>query len=95
MVFQEQFSIATRGHGDMHDLTEAVAEIVRRSRIRSGIVHVFNVGSTAAVSTIEFEPGLLQDLYPRNAVAFRLPCVRPSGSGDQLRQSDWRTTPTP
>ena len=62
MVFQEQFSIATRGHGDMHDLTEAVADIVRRSKIRVGIVHVFNVGSTAAVGTIEFEPGLLRDL---------------------------------
>ena len=62
MVFQEQFSIATRGHGDMHDLTEAVADIVKRSKIRVGIVHVFNVGSTAAVGTIEFEPGLLRDL---------------------------------
>jgi secondary thiamine-phosphate synthase enzyme len=62
MVFQEQLTIATRGHGDMHDLTEAVAAIVTRSRIRTGIVHVFNIGSTAAVGTIEFEPGLRKDL---------------------------------
>jgi len=62
MVFQEQLTVATRGHGDMHDLTEAVARIVARSRVRKGIVHIFNVGSTAAVGTIEFEPGLLRDL---------------------------------
>jgi secondary thiamine-phosphate synthase enzyme len=62
MVFQEQFTVATAGHGDMHDLTERVAAVVARSRARTGLVHVFNVGSTAAVGTIEFEPGLRQDL---------------------------------
>jgi secondary thiamine-phosphate synthase enzyme len=62
MVVQERFTIPTRGHGDMHDLTERVAAIVKRSRIRQGIVHVFNVGSTASVGTIEFEPGLREDL---------------------------------
>jgi secondary thiamine-phosphate synthase enzyme len=62
MVFQEQFTVATRGHGDMHDLTERVAAVVARSKVRTGLVHVFNVGSTAAVGTIEFEPGLQRDL---------------------------------
>jgi secondary thiamine-phosphate synthase enzyme len=62
MVFQEQFEVSTTGHGDMHDLTEPVARVVARSRVRTGIVHVFTVGSTAAVGTIEFEPGLRQDL---------------------------------
>jgi secondary thiamine-phosphate synthase enzyme len=62
MVFQEQITVSSRGHGDMQDLTEAVTEVVRRSKIRTGIVQVFNVGSTAAIGTIEFESGLLQDL---------------------------------
>jgi secondary thiamine-phosphate synthase enzyme len=62
MVFQEQLTIATNGHGDMHDLTEQVAAIVARSQVRTGVVHVFNLGSTATVGTIEFEPGLQQDL---------------------------------
>ncbi len=62
MVFQEQLSIQTRGHGDMHDLTEQVAAIVARARIQTGIAHVFEVGSTASVGLIEFEPGLRQDL---------------------------------
>jgi len=46
----------------MHDLTDDVARIVTDSRIRAGLVHVFNVGSTGSIGTIEFEPGLQQDL---------------------------------
>ena len=46
----------------MHDLTERVAGVVSSSAIQGGIVNVFNVGSTAAVGTIEFEPGLQHDL---------------------------------
>ncbi len=62
MVHQQQISIHTRGNGDMHDLTDRVAEIVGASGIRAGMVNVFNVGSTAAVGTVEFEPGLKRDL---------------------------------
>jgi secondary thiamine-phosphate synthase enzyme len=62
MVFQQQFTISTRGHKDMHDLTEQVAAVVARAKVRTGIVHVFNIGSTSAVGTIEFEPGLREDL---------------------------------
>ncbi len=46
----------------MHDITDQVAEIVSSSAIQRGTVSVFNVGSTAAVGTIEFEPGLQHDL---------------------------------
>lgn len=46
----------------MHDLTEQVGAAVSASGIRRGTVNVFNVGSTAAVGTIEFEPGLIEDL---------------------------------
>ena len=62
MVFQEQFSVSTRGHGDMHDLTEQLAAAIARSKVRVGIANVFQVGSTAAVGAIEFEPGLRKDL---------------------------------
>lgn len=60
--FQREISVTTKGHGDMHDITEEVASAVNESGIRTGIVHVFNVGSTAAIGTIEFEPGLLADV---------------------------------
>jgi secondary thiamine-phosphate synthase enzyme len=62
MIFQRRVQISTTGNGDMHDLTEHVTRIVNDSRVASGIVHVFNVGSTAAIGTIEFEPGLCEDL---------------------------------
>ncbi len=62
MTHQQQILITTNGHGDMHDLTEQVAEVVSSSAIQRGTVNVFNVGSTAALGTIEFEPGLQHDL---------------------------------
>jgi secondary thiamine-phosphate synthase enzyme len=46
----------------MHDLTDQVATAVADSGVRTGIVNVFNVGSTAAIGTIEFEPGLRADM---------------------------------
>lgn len=62
MVHQAQIDIETTGHRDMHDLTEHVARIVGDSNVQRGLAHVFNVGSTGAVGTIEFEPGLQRDL---------------------------------
>jgi secondary thiamine-phosphate synthase enzyme len=62
MVHQEHISIRSSGHGDMHDLTSEVSAIVGHSGIRTGTAHIFNVGSTAAIGTIEFEPGLQRDL---------------------------------
>jgi secondary thiamine-phosphate synthase enzyme len=62
MTYQQQISITTKGHGDMHDLTEQVAQVVSSSAIETGAVNVFNVGSTGALGTIEFEPGLQHDL---------------------------------
>jgi secondary thiamine-phosphate synthase enzyme len=62
MTHQQQISFTTKGHGDMHDLTAQVAAVVDASGIQAGVVNVFNVGSTAAVGAIEFEPGLAHDL---------------------------------
>lgn len=62
MTHQQQISVRTRGHRDIHDLTERVSAIVADSGVRKGIANVFNIGSTAAVGTIEFEPGLEKDL---------------------------------
>ena len=62
MVHQERISLNTRGHRDMTDITEDLRQIVSRSEIQCGLVHVFNVGSTGAIGAIEFEPGLVRDL---------------------------------
>ena len=62
MIYQREIQLETKGHRQMHDLTDKVRKIVSASRVRTGIVHIFNVGSTGAVGTIEFEPGLEEDL---------------------------------
>lgn len=62
MTYQDRLTVQTRRHGQMHDITDDVLRIVRQSGIRTGIAHVFNIGSTGAVGTIEFEPGLERDL---------------------------------
>lgn len=62
MVYQEKIKRATAGHRDMHDLTEDVQAVVLRSGGTCGLVHVHVVGSTGAIGTIEFEPGLAGDL---------------------------------
>ncbi len=58
----DQISFQTRGDGDIVDITEAIAGKIQAAGITSGIVTVFVPGSTAALTTIEYEPGLLADL---------------------------------
>ena len=51
-------------HGQMHDLTAEVEQLVSQSKIQTEIAHIFNVGSTGSIGTIEFEPGLQED-FPK------------------------------
>ena len=55
-------SIATKGFGDILDITDKVARLVDESKIDSGIATVFIGGSTGAITTIEYEPGVVRDL---------------------------------
>jgi secondary thiamine-phosphate synthase enzyme len=61
MVRTHKHQVATSGQGDAHDLTRIVADAVRESGVNAGIVTAFVVGSTAALTTIEFEPGAIAD----------------------------------
>jgi secondary thiamine-phosphate synthase enzyme len=54
--------LRTPGHGEIVDLTEGVERIVSASEIEQGVVTVFAVGSTVAVTTMEYEPGGVADL---------------------------------
>jgi secondary thiamine-phosphate synthase enzyme len=56
-------SINTKGNCDIVDLTDKVATIINQNNFVEGNVLVFAGGSTAGITTIEFEPGLLKD-YP-------------------------------
>ena len=62
MTFQSTIELSTHNHGEMTDITSGVRQIVSRAGIETGIAHIFNVGSTGVVGTVEFEPGLEQDL---------------------------------
>ena len=73
MVVTERISIRTRGEGDVVDITQDIKGRVQGSGIASGTVTVFISGSTAGVTTIEYEPGAVSDfqsmwdrLVPRN-----------------------------
>ena len=69
--------LSTRGHADVVDLTAGLASFLRSVDIADGVLTVFVRGSTAAVTTMEYEPGGVQDL--REALERRVPAARPQG----------------
>ena len=62
MTAIDRIDVRTKGQGDVCDLTEAVERVVASAGLDSGLVTVFVTGSTAGVTTIEFEPGAVADL---------------------------------
>ncbi len=62
MVFGEQFTIHTKGFSDIKDITGKVQDIVAKAGIKDGLVNIFAVGSTASITTIEYEPALVEDM---------------------------------
>jgi secondary thiamine-phosphate synthase enzyme len=61
-VITEKIEVNTRGNTDIIDITTKVQEIITNSGLKEGNALVFAVGSTAGITTIEYEPGLLKDL---------------------------------
>jgi len=62
MIITRQITLQTRGNGDIIDITPEVAREVAQADITSGTVTVFIAGSTAGVTTVEYESGLVADL---------------------------------
>lgn len=60
-VVGRALKLESKGENDIIDLTEQTAKVVVDSKLADGIVTVFVVGSTAAITTIEFERGLAKD----------------------------------
>ena len=56
------FQVKTKGFNDVHDLTSRIQDFVQSSEMSDGIVAVFVPGSTAGITTIEFERGVIEDL---------------------------------
>ena len=69
MVVTKKISLQSKGHCDIIDITPEVQEQLAETDVTSGTVTLFISGSTAGISTIEFEPGVLsdfQDMWERN-----------------------------
>jgi secondary thiamine-phosphate synthase enzyme len=60
-VVSQRHTLATRGQGHVQDITPVATRAVHAAGLANGIVVVFVVGSTAAITTIEFEPGAVED----------------------------------
>ena len=56
------FRISTKGHNDIIDITEKVEQAVKQAGVKNGQVLVFVAHQTCAITTLEYEPGLIQDL---------------------------------
>lgn len=62
MIVTEHVDFQTAGNAEMTDLTAKVAAAVERSELVAGVVVIFVSGATGAVTTIEYEPGLVEDM---------------------------------
>ena len=62
MVVGQEITVKTQGYSDIKNVTERVQQIIAESGITHGIATISVIGSTASVSTIEFEPALVEDV---------------------------------
>ena len=61
-IISDSLNISTEGFNDMKDLTPLIVERLVSHRLQDGLLNVFVPGSTAGVTTIEYEPGLVEDI---------------------------------
>ena len=62
MMYTDVIVLKTSGEGDIIDITPWANDVVAASGIKSGTINLFVEGSTAALTTIEYQPGVLSDL---------------------------------
>jgi len=61
-IVTDYVPVSTKGRTDIIDITHSVADVLKKSNLQKGTLTVFVSGSTAGITTIEYEPGLLKDL---------------------------------
>jgi secondary thiamine-phosphate synthase enzyme len=62
MITTKKIQLHTKGDCDVIDITSQVSRAIRESELDSGTITIFISGSTAGVTTVEYEPGLVHDL---------------------------------
>lgn len=83
MVISREIKVGTNGNGHIIDITPQVRKVLAESGLRDGILTVFNVGSTAAITTLEFEPGLVN-----HDIDAALEKIAPAG-GHYVHEQTW------
>jgi len=61
-IFSKEIKVEAEAYSDIVNITEQVQGFARESGFSEGMIHIFPIGSTASISTIEFEPALVQDM---------------------------------
>ncbi len=61
-IFSKDISISSEGFSEIKNITSEIENVAAESGFKEGLIHIFPVGSTASVSTIEFEPALVEDM---------------------------------
>lgn len=61
-MFKKSFKVKTKGFNDILNITDEVIHVLEESKLKDGTINVFVVGSTAGITTIEFEDGAVSDL---------------------------------
>ena len=86
-VFNESFTVSTKGEVDFIDLTNSVQEIVRKSGVKNGLVHVFAPHATGILILTEYEPSLLNDImsFLEKLIPKRAPYQHPVNAHSHLR----------
>ena len=63
-VYNDEINVSTKGEVDIIDITDDIQNIINKSKLKEGIICVFVSGSTATITTIEYEPGIIHD-FPK------------------------------
>jgi secondary thiamine-phosphate synthase enzyme len=74
-IITDRLSLSTQGHTSVIDITDSVKSALQKRDIKDGILNLFVPGSTAALTTIEYEPGAVEDL--REAIERLIPRTVP------------------
>jgi secondary thiamine-phosphate synthase enzyme len=61
-IITKRINLETNGAGDLVDITGQITEILEATKLKAGQVTVFSIGSTAAITTFEYEPGMIKDM---------------------------------
>ncbi len=61
-IINQRVRVNTKGSGDLINITDEISQLLKSSELKTGNVTVFNIGSTAAITTFEFESGLIKDV---------------------------------